>query len=76
MPDAAPYCGSKAAVIAITKSLAQELGSRIKIVCVASKSTDTDILRKYHPYSRGDPPEKVADYIVQAIEREAEVESA
>ena len=69
MPDAAPYCGSKASVIAITKSLAQELGSRIKIVCVAPKSTDTDMLRKYHSYSRGDPPEKVADYIVQAIER-------
>ncbi len=69
IPDAAPYCASKAAVIALTKSLSQELGSKIKVVCVAPKGTDTDMLRRYHPYAIGDPPEKVADYILQAIER-------
>ncbi len=69
IPDAAAYCASKAAVIALTKSLAQELGSKIKVVCVAPKGTNTDMLRKYHPYAIGDPPEKVAEYILRAIER-------
>ncbi len=66
--NAAPYCASKAAVIALTQSLAREFTSRIKVVCVAPGPTDTDMLRKYHGGGFGDPPEKVASYIFRAIE--------
>ena len=69
MGNAAPYCASKAAVIALTKALSHELGPRIRVICVAPKATNTDMLRKYHPYSPGDPPEKVAEYILSAIEK-------
>ena len=69
MANASAYCASKAAVVALTKSLAEEFDSRIKVVCVAPRATDTDMLRKYHPYSFGDPPEKVANYILKAVEK-------
>ncbi len=67
MAHAAPYCASKAAVIALTKSLAQELYPDIKVVCVAPGPTDTDMLRKVHGYIPADPPEKVAETVVKAI---------
>ncbi len=69
MSNAAPYCASKAAVIALTKSLANELSPRIKVVCVAPGPTDTDMLRKIHGYMPADPPEKVAEVILNAIQR-------
>ncbi len=65
---AAPYCASKAAVIAFTKSIAEELYPRIRVVCVAPGPTDTDMLRRFHGPMFADPPEKVADYIMHAIE--------
>ncbi len=67
MSGAAAYCASKAAVVAFTKSMAGELGSRIKVVCVAPGPTNTDMLRKYHGGMFADPPEKVADYVLHAI---------
>jgi len=67
MANAAPYCASKSAVIALTKSLAKELYPRIKVVCVAPGPTDTDMLRRIHGYIPADPPEKVADVIYKAI---------
>jgi 3-oxoacyl-[acyl-carrier protein] reductase len=66
--NAAPYCASKAAVIALTKSLANELSPRIKVVCVAPGPTDTDMLRKVHGYMPADSPERVADVIINTIE--------
>jgi len=69
MSNAAPYCASKAAVIALTKSLANELSPKIKVICVAPGPTDTDMLRKVHGYMPADPPEKVADVIISAIEK-------
>ena len=68
MANAAPYCASKAAVIAFTKSLAEELYPRIRVICVAPGPTDTDMLRKFHGSMFADPPEKVADFILYAIE--------
>ena len=68
MPHAAPYCASKAAVIAFTKSLAGEVSNSIKVICVAPGPTDTDMLRRHHSTIFADPPEKVADFIVYAIE--------
>ncbi len=67
MAHAAPYCSSKAAVIALTKSLAQELYPAIRVICVAPGPTDTDMLRRIHGYIPADPPEKVADVIYKAI---------
>ena len=67
MTNAAPYCASKAAVIALTKSLAQELYPFIKVICVAPGPTDTDMLRKIHGYMPADPPEKVANVIYKAL---------
>ncbi len=67
MSNAAPYCSSKAAVIALTKSLAQELAPKIKVVCVAPGPTDTDMLRNAHGYIPADPPERVASVIVKAM---------
>ncbi len=69
MANAAPYCASKAAVIAFTKSLAEEMYPRIRVICVAPGPTDTDMLRKFHGAMFADPPEKVADFILHAIER-------
>jgi 3-oxoacyl-[acyl-carrier protein] reductase len=69
MSHAAPYCASKAAVIALTKSLAQELWPDIKVVCVAPGPTDTDMLRRVHGYIPADPPEKVANVVWKAIQR-------
>ncbi len=69
MANAAPYCASKSAVIAFTKAVAQELAPKIKVLCVAPGPTDTDMLRKYHGSMFADPPDKVADYILNAIER-------
>ncbi len=67
IPHASVYCASKAAVIAFTKSLADELRPEIKVICVAPGPTDTDMLRKYHSAMFADPPEKVADFIVNAM---------
>ncbi len=67
MANAAPYCASKSAVIALTKSLAQELYPAIKVICVAPGPTDTDMLRRIHGYMPADPPEKVADVVYKAI---------
>ncbi len=69
MGNAAPYCASKAAVIALTKSLANELSPKIRVICVAPGPTDTDMLRKIHGYMPADPPERVADVIMKAIEK-------
>ncbi len=69
IPYASAYCASKSAVITLTKSLAQELTPNIKIICVAPKSTDTDMLRKHHPNTPADSPQKVASYIIHAIKR-------
>ena len=68
MANAAPYCASKAAVIAFTKSIAEELYPRIKVLCVAPGPTDTDMLRKFHGSMFADSPEKVADFIMYAID--------
>ena len=67
MGNAAPYCASKAAVIALTKSLSQELAPDIKVVCVAPGPTDTDMLRNAHGYIPADPPTRVASVIVKAM---------
>ena len=67
IPYTAPYCASKAAVIAFTKSLAGEVSDGIKVICVAPGPTDTDMLKKYHNATFADPPEKVADFIIYAI---------
>jgi len=67
--NAAPYCASKAAVIALTKSLAYELSPKIKVVCVAPGPTDTDMLRRVHGYMPADTPQKVAEVIINAIKR-------
>ena len=67
IPYTAPYCASKAAVIAFTKSLAGEVSDGIKVICVAPGPTDTDMLRKHHNATFADPPEKVADFIIYAI---------
>ncbi len=71
MSGAAAYCASKAAVVAFTKALAGELGNRIKAVCVAPGPTATDMLREYHSTMFADPPDKVARYIVHAIDSAA-----
>ena len=67
MGNAAPYCASKAAVVALTKSLSQELAPDIKVVCVAPGPTDTDMLRNAHGYIPADPPSRVASVIVKAM---------
>ncbi len=67
IPRASAYCASKAAVIAFTKSLADELYPDIKVICVAPGPTDTDMLRKYHSAMFADSPEKVADFIMYAL---------
>ncbi len=67
MANAAPYCASKSAIIALTKSLAQELYPAVKVICVAPGPTDTDMLRRIHGYIPADPPEKVANVIYGAI---------
>jgi len=72
MSSAAPYCASKAAVVALTKSLAQELAPKIKVICVAPGPTDTDMLRKIHGYIPADPPERVAEAVVRAIKEGSE----
>ncbi len=74
MARAAPYCSSKAAVIALTKSLAQELGPKIKVMCVAPGPTDTDMLRRIHGPMPADPPEKVANVIMETIKSGVEGE--
>ncbi len=68
MPNAAPYCASKSAVIAFTKALSEELKPSIKVVCVAPGPTDTDMLRKFHNGMFADSPDKVAKAIVEAID--------
>ncbi len=67
IPRAATYCASKAAVIAFTKSLSEELDPNIKVICVAPGPTDTDMLRKYHSTIFADPPEKVANFIIYSM---------
>ncbi len=67
IPNAAPYCASKAGVVAFTKSIASELAPKIKVVCVAPGPTDTDMLRKFHSAMFADPPDKVAKYIIYAV---------
>ncbi|NPA75131.1 MAG: SDR family NAD(P)-dependent oxidoreductase [Euryarchaeota archaeon] len=71
MSGAAAYCASKAAVVAFTKAVAGELFSRIRVVCVAPGPTRTDMLKEYHNTMFADPPEKVADYIMHAIDSAA-----
>ena len=68
MANAAPYCASKAGVIAFTKAVASELYPDIKVVCVAPGPTDTDMLRKFHSGMFADPPEKVAKHVIYAID--------
>ncbi len=68
MGHASAYCASKAAVIALTKSIAQELPREIKVVCVAPGPTDTDMLRNAHGYIPADPPIRVASVIAKAID--------
>jgi len=68
MPNAAPYCASKSAVISFTKALSDELRPSIKVVCVAPGPTDTDMLRRFHNGMFADSPDKVAKTIVEAID--------
>ncbi len=67
MARAAPYCASKAAVVALTKSLAEELAPKIRVMCVAPGPTDTDMLRRVHGPMPADPPEKVARVIAEIL---------
>ncbi len=69
MPRAAPYSASKSALIAFTRAVSEEFGSRIKVVCVAPGPTNTDMLHMYHSDISTDPPEKVADYVMYAIRK-------
>jgi len=67
-PGMSAYSVTKNAIIVATKVVAGEVEGDVRIVCVAPGPTDTEMLRRYHPYMPADPPEKVAERILWAIE--------
>jgi len=66
-PGMSVYSVTKNALALATKLVAEEAGD-VRIVCVAPGPTDTEMLRRYHPYMPADPPEKVAERIMWVID--------
>jgi NAD(P)-dependent dehydrogenase (short-subunit alcohol dehydrogenase family) len=65
-PGFTAYCASKAALIALTESLAAELsGSGVRVNCISPGSVDTPMLRRVAPSLHADiSPEDVAQTIL------------
>lgn len=72
-PGFTAYCASKAALIALTESLAAELGgSGVRVNCVSPGSVDTPMLARVAPSLRPDmSPEDVAESILFLASRRA-----
>lgn len=66
-PGMSVYSVTKNALALATRLVAEEVEG-VRVICVAPGPTDTEMLRRYHPYMPADPPEKVAERILWAID--------